>query len=104
MHPQIGRTLYRKHDIPYAKKETVCLREVKKFSAVQLKGTLNPLSADTCEAGYDVTAGLTPCPVGDIEYEQMRQLAPKNTILRGEIPNVFFAPDFPDKIGKGDKQ
>lgn len=94
----IGRTLYRKYDMPYAKKWTARIREAGKFSFVHLDGTLNPLLADTCEAGYDVIEGLTPRPMGDIDYEEMRPLANSDkTILWGGIPSGLFDPAVPDE-------
>lgn len=93
----IGRNLYRKYDMPYAKKWTKRIREAGKYSFVHLDGTLNPLLTDVCEAGYDVIEGLTPGPMGDLEYEQMRPLASENAILWGCIPSNLFDPDYPDE-------
>lgn len=92
----IGRNLYRKYDMPYAKKWTDRIRAAGKYSFVHLDGTLNPLLTDVCEAGYDVIEGLTPKPMGDIDYEDMRPLASENAILWGCIPSNIFDPDFPD--------
>lgn len=93
----IGRNLYRKYDMPYAKKWTARIREAGKYSFVHLDGTLNPLLTDTCEAGYDVIEGLTPKPMGDIEYDEMRPLATRDAILWGGIPSHLFDPDYPDE-------
>lgn len=93
----IGRNLYRKYDMPYAKKWTARIREAGKYSFVHLDGTLNPLLTDVCEAGYDVIEGLTPKPMGDIDYEDMRPLASRDAILWGCIPSNIFDPDYPDE-------
>lgn len=93
----IGRKLYRKYAFDYSKKWTDRIRQVGKFSFVHLDGTVNPLLTEVCEAGFDVVEGLTPAPVGDMKYADMRSLATERAILWGGIPGGFFTPDFSDE-------
>jgi uroporphyrinogen-III decarboxylase len=71
------------------------IRAEGKYSFVHLDGTLNPLLRDACEAGYDVIEGVTPAPAGDLEFDQLRSLAGRNTILWGGIPCGMFSEDYP---------
>lgn len=93
----IGRKLYREYAFGYSRKWTSRIREAGKFSFVHLDGTVNPLLTEVCEAGFDVVEGLTPYPVGDMRYSDMRSIASENTILWGGIPGGFFTPDYRDE-------
>lgn len=93
----IGRKFYREYAFDYSKKWTGRIRSAGKYSFVHLDGTVNPLLTEVCEAGFDVVEGLTPYPVGDMKYSQMRGLANDKAILWGGIPGGFFAPDYCDE-------
>ena len=92
----IGRKLYRKYAFDYARKWTDRIREAGKYSFVHLDGTVNPLLTEVCEAGFDVVEGLTPYPVGDMKYSEMRGIADNKAILWGGIPGGFFVPEYSD--------
>ena len=93
----IGQKMYRKYAFDYAKKWTDRIREAGKYSFVHLDGTVNPLLTEVCEAGFDVIEGLTPYPVGDMNYSEMRGIANERAILWGGIPGGFFVPEFSDE-------
>ncbi|POP31381.1 hypothetical protein C3B58_16695 [Lactonifactor longoviformis] len=93
----IGRNLYRKYAFDYSRKWTDRIRKAGKYSFVHLDGTVNPLLTEVCEAGFDVVEGLTPYPVGDMKYSQMRDIANEKAILWGGIPGGFFTPDYSDE-------
>lgn len=93
----IGRKFYRQYAFDYSKKWTARIREAGKYSFVHLDGTVNPLLTEVCQAGFDVVEGLTPYPVGDMEYRDMRAIASEKAILWGGIPGGFFTPDYSDQ-------
>jgi hypothetical protein len=93
----IGRTFYNQYAKPYHKKWCDRIREKKKFSLVHLDGTINPLITELCEAGFDVIEALTPFPVGDVKFKDIRALTNGKAILWGGIPGGLFHPSVSDK-------
>jgi hypothetical protein len=63
--------------------------------AVHLDGTVRGLLPKLAQAGFDAIEALTPMPAGDLDVEEMRQVAddPK-VILWGGVPGVMFAPPY----------
>ena len=93
----IGVKFYQQYAYDYSKRWTDRIREAGKFSFVHLDGTVNPLLTEVCSAGFDVIEGLTPYPVGDMEYKNMRSIANETAILWGGIPGGFFVPEMSDE-------
>jgi len=63
--------------------------------AVHLDGTIKGLLPKLVEVGIDAIEALTPKPVGDVDIEQIQQLAGSDTvILWGGVPGAMFSPPF----------
>lgn len=63
--------------------------------AVHLDGTVRGLLPKLVRSGFDAIEALTPKPAGDLDMEQIRDLADSDTlILWGGVPGVMFAPPY----------
>ena len=55
-----------------------------------MDGTLRGLLREVSSVGFDVIEAVTPAPVGDLTFAEMRQLAGPAEILWGGVPGVDF--------------
>ena len=63
--------------------------------AVHLDGTVRGLLPQLIATGFDAIEALTPKPGGDLEIEEIRDLAGDSpVILWGGVPGILFAPPF----------
>ena len=63
--------------------------------AVHLDGTVKGLLPKLVRSGFDAIEALTPKPAGDLDIEEIRDLAASDTvILWGGVPGVMFAPPY----------
>ncbi len=63
--------------------------------AVHLDGTVKGLLPKLVASGFDTIEALTPKPAGDIDMEEIRDLADSDTlILWGGVPGIMFAPPY----------
>jgi hypothetical protein len=64
-------------------------------SAVHLDGTVRGLLPKLVRSGFDAIEALTPKPGGDLDVDEIRNLADSETVvLWGGIPGVLFAPPY----------
>lgn len=64
-------------------------------AAVHLDGTVKGLLPKLVRSGFDAVEALTPQPGGDLDVEEIRDLAGSETvILWGGVPGVLFAPPY----------
>ena len=92
----ISPRMYRQYCADYAAYWTDRIRKAGKFSFVHLDGVINPLLTEVSNIGFDVVEGLTPAPVGDLAFEQLRPITKNNAILWGGIPSGYFGPSVSD--------
>ncbi|MBN2578627.1 MAG: hypothetical protein JXB10_06510 [Pirellulales bacterium] len=63
--------------------------------AVHLDGTVKGLLPKLIDSGFDAIEALTPKPGGDLDPEEIRELAAgRSVILWGGVPGVMFAPPY----------
>jgi hypothetical protein len=63
--------------------------------AVHLDGTVKGLLPKLICAGFDAIEALTPKPGGDLEVEEIRELAGSSrAVLWGGVPGIMFAPPY----------
>ncbi len=63
--------------------------------AVHLDGTVRGLLPKLVRSGFDSIEALTPKPAGDLEIEDIQDLADSDTlILWGGVPGIMFAPPY----------
>ena len=64
-------------------------------SAVHLDGTVRGLLPKLIRSGFDAVEAITPKPAGDLELEQIDELAGDAPVIPwGGVPGVLFAPPF----------
>ena len=63
--------------------------------AVHLDGKVRGLLPKLVRSGFDAIEALPPKPAGDLEVEEIRELAgSEKVILWGGVPGVMFAPPY----------
>jgi hypothetical protein len=63
--------------------------------AVHLDGTVKGLLPKLIRSGFDAIEALTPKPGGDLDFEEIRDLANGSpVILWGGVPGIMFAPPY----------
>ncbi|MCK5119691.1 MAG: hypothetical protein KAJ05_01725 [Candidatus Latescibacteria bacterium] len=63
--------------------------------AIHLDGTVRGLLSKLIETGFDAVEALTPAPAGDLDMEEIREIAGNDpVILWGGVPGVMFAPPY----------
>jgi hypothetical protein len=63
--------------------------------AVHLDGTVKGLLPKLIRSGFDAIEALTPKPGGDLDVQQIRDLAQSDTvILWGGVPGIMFSPPY----------
>ncbi len=64
-------------------------------ATVHLDGTVRGLLPKLVEVGFDAVESLTPAPGGDLDIEEIQQIAGSDTvILWGGVPGIMFAPPY----------
>ncbi len=63
--------------------------------AVHLDGTVGGLLPKLIETGFDAVEALTPTPAGDLDMEEIEEIAGSDpVILWGGVPGIMFAPPY----------
>lgn len=86
----VGPRFYSLYMHPYEEKWTRRIAEAGKHSFVHMDGTLRGLIGPVARSGFQVIEAVTPAPVGDLTFPQMREMVGPETILWGGIPGVYF--------------
>lgn len=91
-----GVTFFEKYNKPYYIKRTNQLHQAGKYCGIHIDGVLNGCLPLLTECGFDVAEAVTPAPVGDLEIEQLRQIAGDKIVIWGGLPGSLFTPQFTD--------
>jgi hypothetical protein len=94
----IGKKFYERYARGYEEKWVERIRRAGKHSFIHMDGTLKGLIGEVASAGFDVIEAVTPAPVGDLTFEQMRPLTGQDVVLWGGLPGVYFT-DLVDDAG-----
>ncbi len=86
----VGKRFYRRFLFPYESRWVRRIREAGKYSFIHMDGTLRGLIGEAAAVGFDVIEAVTPAPVGDLTFPEMRQVAGPGPILWGGVPGVYF--------------
>lgn len=86
----VGKRFYNLYLRPYETRWVERIRRAGKFSFIHMDGTLRGLLREVSSVGFDVIEAVTPAPVGDLTFAEMRQLAGPGQILWGGVPGVYF--------------
>jgi hypothetical protein len=88
----VGARFFERYLRPYETKWAARIRAAGKYSFAHQDGTLRGLIRQVASTGLDVIEAVTPSPVGDIDFTQMRELVGPDTILWGGLPGIYFTP------------
>jgi len=86
----VGRRFYENYLRGYEQKWVECIRQAGKYSFIHMDGTLRGLLRQVSTVGFDVIEAVTPAPVGDLSFEEMRLFAGPRQILWGGLPGIYF--------------
>jgi hypothetical protein len=86
----VGRRFFELYLRGYETRWVERIRQAGKYSFIHMDGTLKGLLRQVASVGFDVVEAVTPAPVGDLSFTEMRQLAGERVILWGGLPGVYF--------------
>jgi hypothetical protein len=86
----VGRRFFELYLRGYERKWVERIRQAGKYSFIHMDGTLKGLLRQVVSVGFDVVEAVTPAPVGDLTFTEMRQLAGSEPILWDGLPGVYF--------------
>jgi len=86
----VGKRFFERYLRGYQARWVERIRRAGKYSFIHMDGTLRGLLREVASVGFDVIEAVTPAPVGDLTFEEMRQLAGPSQILWGGLPGVYF--------------
>ena len=86
----VGRRFYENYLRGYEQKWVERIRQAGKYSFIHMDGTLRGLLRQVSTVGFDVIEAVTPAPVGDLSFEEMRLFAGPRQILWGGLPGIYF--------------
>ncbi|MBA4387118.1 MAG: hypothetical protein C0404_03995 [Verrucomicrobia bacterium] len=88
----VGPNFFETYMRGYQEKWIGRIKAAGKFSFIHMDGTLRGLLQQEASTGFTVLEALTPAPVGDISWAELRPLAGPSPILWGGIPGSYFTP------------
>lgn len=88
----VGPHFFEKYMRGFQEKWIQRIKTAGKFSFIHMDGTLRGLLRQEASTGFTVLEALTPQPVGDMSWAEMRPLAGPSPILWGGIPGLYFTP------------
>ncbi len=86
----VGKSFFHEYMEPYERKWTAKIKAAGKYSFVHMDGTLKGLLSEVSGTGFRVMEALTPKPCGDLDFEQIIPMVPKDTIIWGGLPGMLF--------------
>ena len=86
----VGKRFFEKYMRKYQEKWVSRIAEAGKFSFVHMDGTLKGLIKEVSSTGFSVMEALTPSPVGDIPFEELKDWTTSDSIIWGGLPGVYF--------------
>jgi hypothetical protein len=86
----VGKRFFERYLRGYETRWVERIRRAGKRSFIHMDGTLRGLLREVASVGFDVIEAVTPAPVGDLTFEEMRRLAGPSQILWGGLPGVCF--------------
>ncbi len=86
----VGKSFFHEYMEPYERKWNAKIKAAGKYSFVHMDGTLKGLLSEVSSTGFKVMEALTPKPCGDLDFEQIIPMVPKDTIIWGGLPGMLF--------------
>ncbi|MDP2991044.1 MAG: uroporphyrinogen decarboxylase family protein [Kiritimatiellota bacterium] len=88
----VGTHFFEKYMRGFQEKWNKRIKAAGKFSFIHMDGTVRGLLQQEASTGFTILEALTPQPVGDMPWAEMRPLAGPSPILWGGIPGSYFTP------------
>ncbi len=88
---------FEKYSLPYYQQRTEQLRRAGKWTFTHLDGVMRGLLPLLGRSGVSCVEALTPAPYGDLQPEQIRELAGDEVVLWGGLPGPLFSPSCSDE-------
>jgi uroporphyrinogen-III decarboxylase len=86
----VGPDFFKKYMRDYQKEWTAKIRDAGKYSFIHIDGTLGGLLHHEAGVGFTVLEALTPHPVGDMKFEDIKEFVGSKSIMWGGIPGSYF--------------
>ena len=87
----VGPDLFKLYMKGYQKEWTGKIKAAGKYSFIHIDGTLSGLLKEESAVGFSVLEALTPYPVGDLKFEDIKIVAgDSQSIIWGGIPGSYF--------------
>lgn len=86
----VGTNFFEQYMRGFQEKWIKRIKDAGKFSFIHMDGTVRGLLKQEASTGFTVLEALTPQPVGDMPWAEMRALAGPSPILWGGIPGSYF--------------
>jgi hypothetical protein len=86
----VGKRFFEQYLRGYETRWVERIRQAGKHSFIHMDGTLRGLLRQVSSVGFDIVEAVTPAPVGDLTFPEMRQLAGPKLILWGGLPGLYF--------------
>jgi len=90
----VQASYFRRYSLEYYQDRAAQLHATGKKVGVHIDGTLRGLLEQLPEAGLDFGEAVTPAPVGDMGFEEIRRAVGPEFIVIGGIPGPMFAAPF----------
>lgn len=87
----VGKAFFHAYMEPYERKWNAKIKAAGKHSFVHMDGTLKGLLSEVSSTGFRVMEALTPKPCGDLAFEEIIPLVPKDTVIWGGLPGMLFS-------------
>ncbi|NPV06900.1 MAG: hypothetical protein HPY83_02920 [Anaerolineae bacterium] len=88
----VQASFFRRYSLEYYQERAAQLHAAGKKVGVHIDGTLRGLLHQLPQAGLDFVEAVTPAPVGDMGFEEIRSAVGPECIVIGGMPGAMFAP------------
>ncbi len=96
----VSPRIYKEYYLPFHKKRAEQIHKMGKYGFVHIDGTMRGVLEQIHLSKIDAAQSLTPYPVGDVKFEEMRELAGWDMILWTGVPGAYFSTVYPAETVK----
>ena len=93
-----GRTFFELYNKPFYQSVNEILHKGGKYTSIHNDGTVRATLDLLPSCGFDCVEAVTPKPVGDIEVNEIRDIAGDELVIWGGIPGALFSSVYSDEM------